>query len=122
MSNLIGAAIGGQEEDNSKSVEELLRELVERNHNDEAISIDWLDQMLEVRECIRRECSRSASPAIRVRIHELIEAQQAHQRPQYEAIKEQLYGCLCRLRTQEFPYDWEEGATRWAQLPSSSEK
>uniref|UniRef100_A0A183CJR9 DUF29 domain-containing protein n=1 Tax=Globodera pallida TaxID=36090 RepID=A0A183CJR9_GLOPA len=42
MSNLIGSA------------EELLRELVERNHNDEAISIDWLAQMLEVRECIRR--------------------------------------------------------------------
>uniref|UniRef100_A0A183C8N7 Chloroplast protein-transporting ATPase n=1 Tax=Globodera pallida TaxID=36090 RepID=A0A183C8N7_GLOPA len=56
MGNLIGAVIGGQEEDdNSKSAEELLRELWDLNHNDEAISIDWLAQMLgDVRECIRR--------------------------------------------------------------------
>uniref|UniRef100_A0A914HDE4 Protein kinase domain-containing protein n=1 Tax=Globodera rostochiensis TaxID=31243 RepID=A0A914HDE4_GLORO len=69
----------------------------------------------------KEEALRSC-PSEFSRIHELIEAQQPHQRPQYETIKEQLYGCLCRLRIQEFPYDWEEGATRWALLPSSSEK
>ncbi|KAI3419979.1 hypothetical protein GPALN_003318 [Globodera pallida] len=55
-------------------------------------------------------------------IHELIDALQPHQRPEYEKIKEHLHGCLCRLRIQEFPYDWEEGAKRWSLLPSSSEK
>uniref|UniRef100_A0A914HVP6 Chloroplast protein-transporting ATPase n=1 Tax=Globodera rostochiensis TaxID=31243 RepID=A0A914HVP6_GLORO len=57
MSNLIWAAIGGHGEDvNSKSAEELLRELALLNHNDEAVSIDWLAQMLkDVRECIRRD-------------------------------------------------------------------
>uniref|UniRef100_A0A914HVL6 Uncharacterized protein n=1 Tax=Globodera rostochiensis TaxID=31243 RepID=A0A914HVL6_GLORO len=53
----MSAAIGGHgEDDNSKSAEELLRELALLNHNDEAISIDWLAQMLgDARECIRRD-------------------------------------------------------------------
>uniref|UniRef100_A0A914I0Y8 RNA exonuclease 4 n=1 Tax=Globodera rostochiensis TaxID=31243 RepID=A0A914I0Y8_GLORO len=57
MSNSIGTAIGGQnEDDNSKSAEVLLRELADLNHNAEAISIDWLAQMLgNVRECICRD-------------------------------------------------------------------
>uniref|UniRef100_A0A183CHK2 SecA_DEAD domain-containing protein n=1 Tax=Globodera pallida TaxID=36090 RepID=A0A183CHK2_GLOPA len=47
---------GHQEDDNSKSAEELLRELAVLNHNDEAISIDWLAQMLgDVGGCICRD-------------------------------------------------------------------
>uniref|UniRef100_A0A914H788 Uncharacterized protein n=1 Tax=Globodera rostochiensis TaxID=31243 RepID=A0A914H788_GLORO len=68
------------------------------------------------------DISPASGPKVEKNKNSPKEAQQPHQRSQYEAIKEQLYGCLCRLRIQEFPYDWEEGATRWAQLPSSSEK
>uniref|UniRef100_A0A183CA19 Chloroplast protein-transporting ATPase n=1 Tax=Globodera pallida TaxID=36090 RepID=A0A183CA19_GLOPA len=54
MGNSIGAAIEEQNEDgNSKSAKELLRELAHLNHNNEAISSDSLAQMLgDVHACI----------------------------------------------------------------------
>ncbi|KAI3418396.1 hypothetical protein GPALN_009719 [Globodera pallida] len=103
MSNSIGAVIGGQNEyGNSKSGEELLVELWDLNHNVEAISIDWLAQMVkDVYKWIRQAggISKWAAEDIKSWAEDLKKQRQAHELPELLAV-----ACrACKLANGYYP-------------------